>query len=171
MMIHGILIVIVLFCSIPPSLNAQKPDTVSIDTLSKQNNKLDKVSSLPAKIKEKGFESRSKIKLDKDELISSPSPNWMNELQGKIPGMYIRSNDGSPGSPMDIRIRGTNSFRLSNDPLWVIDGIPMEQINSANDLTQMINPRDIKSIKVLKGAEATIYGSRGANGVIVIETK
>lgn len=110
-------------------------------------------------------------------------------LQGKIPGVSIVQSSGQPGAASTVRIRGTSSISAGNEPLYVIDGIPM-QFGSANNsisittsgstpLSQesinplsLINPADIESIDVLKDASATaIYGSRGANGVIVITTK
>ncbi|WP_237739788.1 TonB-dependent receptor [Pedobacter arcticus] len=88
-------------------------------------------------------------------------------LAGRIAGVSVSSNDGQPGSEMNIVIRGGNSLTQSNAPLYVIDGFPQEDPSLLN-----INPEDIKSLTVLKDASATaIYGSRGANGVIVIETK
>src|SRR5690606_32274012 len=79
----------------------------------------------------------------------------------------VTNNDGQPGTNAEIVIRGGNSLTQSNAPLYVIDGFPMEDFSSS-----AISPNDIASISVLKDASATaIYGSRGANGVIVIETK
>ncbi|WP_217809500.1 SusC/RagA family TonB-linked outer membrane protein [Massilibacteroides vaginae] len=90
--------------------------------------------------------------------------NPIQALQGRVPGVSITSNTGSPEGNFSIRIRGTNSIRGDNTPLYVIDGIP------AN--ASSINNHDIESIEVLKDASATaIYGSRGANGVILITTK
>ena len=95
-------------------------------------------------------------------------------IMGKIPGVKINSNNGAPGSGSRIRIRGGTSINASNDPLIVIDGVPLDNggiDGSANPLN-LINPNDIASFVVLKDASATaIYGSRGANGVILITTK
>ena len=110
-------------------------------------------------------------------------------LQGKIAGVNIVQSSGQPGASSTIRIRGTSSISAGNDPLYVIDGVPL-QFGSANNQVRtvtsgssplseeainplsLINPADIESIDVLKDASATaIYGSRGANGVIVITTK
>ena len=95
-------------------------------------------------------------------------------VMGKIPGVKINSNNGAPGSGSRIRIRGGTSINASNDPLIVIDGVPLDNggIAGAANPLNLINPNDIESFVVLKDASATaIYGSRGANGVILITTK
>ena len=95
-------------------------------------------------------------------------------IMGKIPGVKINSNNGAPGSGSRIRIRGGTSINASNDPLIVIDGVPLDNggIDGAANPLNLINPNDIASFVVLKDASATaIYGSRGANGVILITTK
>jgi TonB-linked SusC/RagA family outer membrane protein len=95
-------------------------------------------------------------------------------LAGKVPGVAITSNGGQPGSGSTIRIRGGSSLNASNDPLIVIDGVPLDQggINGAGNPLSFINPNDIESFTVLKDASAAaIYGTRAANGVIVITTK
>ena len=90
-----------------------------------------------------------------------------NALQGRIAGADFLSTTGEPGSTTSIRIRGTRSINASNEPLIVVDGV-MDAIHDLND----INSDDIASISVLKDASSTaIYGSRGANGVILITTK
>src|SRR6185437_7512910 len=98
-------------------------------------------------------------------------------LQGVVPGMQVSSTSGQPGSATDIVIRGIGSINASASPLWVIDGA----IASTSDLTvntttanplSAMNPDDIDNISVLKDAVATApYGSRGANGVILVTTK
>jgi len=104
-------------------------------------------------------------------LVSSPE----QLINGKVAGVQIMSNSGSPTSGSTIRIRGGASLNASNDPLIVLDGIPLEiggiSGNDSNFLS-MINPADIESISVLKDASSTaIYGSRASNGVIIITTK
>ena len=95
-------------------------------------------------------------------------------LKGKIPGVHIIPGDGGPGSSATIRIRGAASLNASNDPLIVIDGVPIASdggTGMANPL-ETINPNDIESFTVLKDASAAaIYGSRASNGVIMITTK
>jgi iron complex outermembrane receptor protein len=95
-------------------------------------------------------------------------------IAGKVAGVQITSNGGAPGSGATIRIRGGSSLNANNDPLIVIDGVPVESAGiagSANALS-FINPNDIESFSILKDASATaIYGSRASNGVIIITTK
>lgn len=87
-----------------------------------------------------------------------------NALQGRVSGVQVNVNNGAPGANVQVRIRGTNSIQGDNEPLWIINGFPGD-IN-------MINSSDIESVEVLKDASATaIYGSRGANGVIIVTTK
>ena len=103
-------------------------------------------------------------------------PNTTPEqlISGKVAGVQITSNGGAPGSGSRIRIRGGSSLNASNDPLIVIDGVPVDNgsiSGSANPLN-FINPNDIESFNILKDASATaIYGSRASNGVIIITTK
>jgi iron complex outermembrane receptor protein len=95
-------------------------------------------------------------------------------IMGKAAGVKVNTNDGAPGSGSTIRLRGGTSINASNDPLIVVDGVPLDNggiAGSANALS-LINPDDIASFVILKDASATaIYGSRGANGVILITTK
>lgn len=101
------------------------------------------------------------------DILESPAVSVDNALQGRVAGAEFMSTDGAPGATTTIRIRGTRSITASNEPLFVVDGV-MDAINDLND----INADDIKSISILKDASATaIYGSRGANGVIIITTK
>lgn len=101
-------------------------------------------------------------------------PSSEQLLQGKVPGLQITSGGGSAGGGSTIRIRGGASLNASNDPLIVIDGVPVDNNNlpgSAN-LLNTINPNDIESMSVLKDASATaLYGSRASNGVILVTTK
>ena len=112
--------------------------------------------------------------------------NATQMLQGRVAGLQIVTNNGEPGGGAQIRIRGGTSISASNDPLYVVDGIPLQNegtvasgfgagaVNSALPRSPLntINPNDIESITVLKDASATaIYGSRGANGVILIQTR
>lgn len=132
-------------------------------------------------------------KITAEEISSQPVSNPLAALQGRVPGMVVTQTSGVPGSSFKVEIRGRSSLDLSlsrNDPLFVIDGVPFEPgILASNQLLSAantpfetetgglsplntINPQDIESIEVLKDADATaIYGSRGANGVILITTK
>ncbi|TDO22716.1 SusC/RagA family TonB-linked outer membrane protein [Pedobacter duraquae] len=95
-------------------------------------------------------------------------------LSGKVSGVAITSNSGQPGAGSTIRIRGGSSLNASNDPLFVIDGVPLESggVSGASNPLSFINPNDIESFTVLKDASAAaIYGARASNGVIIITTK
>jgi TonB-linked SusC/RagA family outer membrane protein len=100
-----------------------------------------------------------------DAIREIPAGNITQALQGRLPGVEFTQTSSKPGATMQIRVRGTRSLTASNDPLIVLDGIPF--VGTIAD----INPNDIKSVDILKDASATaIYGSRGANGVILITT-
>ncbi|TYP87336.1 TonB-linked SusC/RagA family outer membrane protein [Sphingobacterium allocomposti] len=102
------------------------------------------------------------------DLNKTPASSVDQLLQGKIPGVQVAISSGQPGAGATVRIRGNSSLSGSNAPLVVVDGFPW---GDAGDLKQ-INPEDIESIEVLKDASsAAIYGSRGANGVIMVTTK
>lgn len=99
-----------------------------------------------------------------DMISKIPASTISQALQGRLSGVEITQNSGAPGADLQIRIRGTNSISGDNQPLWIIDGFPAAPSS--------INVSDIESIDVLKDASATaIYGSRGANGVIIVTTK
>ncbi len=107
----------------------------------------------------------SVISVKADEIKKIPAANLMESLQGKLPGADITRNSGSASSGVNITIRGNRSIAASNGPLFIVDGIQYSSI-------QDINPNDIQSMEVLKDASSTaVYGSRGANGVILITTK
>ncbi len=132
-------------------------------------------------------------KVSAEVIEKQPVTNPLGALQGRMPGVYIQQESGVPGAEFKIQIRGRNSLRTDgNNPLYIIDGVPFssektfssgagassgfsrtENINEStiSPLTS-INPADIESIEILKDADATaIYGSRGANGVVLITTK
>ncbi len=141
----------------------------------------------------KGYYSTSKLlntgsvsKISSKEIASQPVSNVLSALQGRAPGLLITQSSGIPGSSFQIRVRGQNSIAQGNDPFIIIDGVPFAPNNtnlnqvgaaftfSGNGLSPLstINPSDIESIEILKDADATaIYGSKGANGVILITTK
>ena len=108
--------------------------------------------------------SVASINAEKIEQIAVTNPALA--LQGRIPGVLVEQTDYAPGGGLKIRVRGNRSFKASNDPLYVVDGMPLTTGIEA------INPSDIESIDVLKDASATaVYGARGANGVIIVTTK
>lgn len=120
------------------------------------------------------------VQISGEEISKAPMVSADQALQGKVAGLSMATNSGTPGSTQQIRIRGMNSINASNDPLIVVDGVPLTNFNltgdsaSASSLSALssINSNDIESITVLKDAGATsVYGARGANGVILITTK
>lgn len=116
--------------------------------------------------------SVSTVKADQINKGVVTSPTSL--LQGKSAGVVVTSGDGAPGSSNTIRIRGGSSLKANNDPLIVIDGLPISEvgINGMSDQLSSINPSDIETFTVLKDASATaIFGSRASNGVIIITTK
>jgi TonB-linked SusC/RagA family outer membrane protein len=109
-------------------------------------------------------------------LKAAPTGALSNALQGKAPGVQVVVNSGSPGAGASVRVRGTASITANSEPLYVVDGLPAMQGTSSDNPTynplNEIDPNDIESIQILKDASATaVYGSRGANGVILISTK
>ena len=115
----------------------------------------------------------SVMSVEADQLNKGIATSPADLLQGKTPGVQITTNSGAPGAGSKIRIRGGSSLSASNDPLIVIDGLPISSTEiSGGDVLNTINPNDIESFSILKDASATaIYGSRASNGVILITTK
>lgn len=111
----------------------------------------------------------------KGEVLQERPASSLNQgLSGRITGVNVSSNSGRPGGRANIRIRGASSVSVSNNPLYVIDGVILNAVDLQNGSTPIdyINPNDIASIEVLKDASSTaIYGARGANGVILVTTK
>ncbi|MBR1630428.1 MAG: SusC/RagA family TonB-linked outer membrane protein, partial [Paludibacteraceae bacterium] len=110
----------------------------------------------------------SVAKANIDDMLKAPVSSFDQALAGRVAGVTVSSGEGTPGGTMNIVIRGNNSVTQDNSPLYVIDGFPVEDAEAAST----INPNDIESLDILKDASATaIYGSRGANGVVIITTK
>jgi len=156
--------------------------------LQANKNKLDEVVVVGYGTQRKKDITGSVASVSKENL-SRPSSSLDNLLQGAVAGVVVNQSSGQPGATATIRIRGGNSLSFGNDPLYVIDGFIYYNDNSLTNLSpgsgtvpsvtgvssnglSTINPSDIESIDVLKDAAATaIYGSRGANGVVIITTK
>ena len=117
--------------------------------------------------------------LKSDKLADVPTVSFQDMLQGNTSGVTSSSSSGQPGSATSLRIRGMGSFNASNSPLYVIDGVPV--ISGSIDVTgsdagldvmSTLNPSDIENISIIKdAAAASLYGSRAANGVVLITTK
>ncbi|MCU7550139.1 TonB-dependent receptor [Chitinophagaceae bacterium LB-8] len=133
--------------------------------LTAENKELEQVVVVGYGTQRKEAVTGSVASIGGDVMRDVPAPNIAQALQGRLAGVDMTQTSTKPGASMQIRIRGTRSLTASNDPLVVLDGIPFP--GSIADL----NPNDIKSIEILKDASATaIYGSRGANGVILVTT-
>lgn len=120
-----------------------------------------------------GTQSKARVtgsiaSLKKEQIKDMPVTSFEQAIAGQMPGVQVMQQSGTPGSGSSIKVRGASSITAGTNPLIVIDGFPMTTSNTAT----LLNPEDIESIEVLKDASsAAIYGSRGANGVIVVTTK
>jgi TonB-linked SusC/RagA family outer membrane protein len=133
----------------------------------------------------KRFNTGEQTTVTSKEIEKFPVTNVLTALQAKVPGLFITQTSGQPGSTIHVNIRGQNGLSTGSDPLYIIDGIPYtgggftsqnpgiaDKTGNGQDALNLINPLDIESVDVLKDAAATsIYGSRAANGVILITTK
>lgn len=127
---------------------------------------LDEVMVVGYGSKNKSNFTGSAVTLNSEDL-NKASLSMANLLQGRAAGVQVSQNNGTPGAALSIRIRGTNSLNADSEPLYVIDGFP---VNAAVGYT--LSPEDIASVTILKDAASTaIYGARGANGVILVTTK
>jgi TonB-dependent starch-binding outer membrane protein SusC len=153
------------FIGYEPQDVAVEAQTVINVTLTEVVTGLDEVVVVGYGTQRKEAVTGSVASIGGDALRNIPSSNFSQAIQGRLPGVELSQTSTRPGSTMQIRVRGTRSLTASNDPLVVLDGIPF-----AGSISE-INTNDIKSLDILKDASATaIYGSRGANGVIIITT-
>ena len=109
-----------------------------------------------------------------EDIVQTPVTNVAQGLQARMAGVQITQNSSAPGGNISVRVRGTNSINGTSEPLYIVDGIQISNSGGVNEVSPLstINPSDIESVEVLKDASATaIYGSRGANGVVLITTK
>lgn len=135
-------------------------------SLEEDSQTLDDVVVVGYGVQRKSDVTGAVMRVDSKKLQAKPVNNAFEALQGKAAGVDITSSE-RPGTLGSVRIRGNRSLNASNDPLYVVDGVPLQSGG-----IEALNPRDIESIDVLKDASSTaIYGSRGANGVILITTK
>ena len=150
---------------------SQVPATV---TLSEDNQFLDEVVVIGYGTVKKEDMTGSVTAIKNEELNRGAVVNTQDMLKGKVPGLLITPGDGGPGSGSTIRIRGAASLNASNNPLIVIDGVPVanDAGKGMSNPLDLVNPNDIESFTILKDASsAAIYGSRASNGVILITTK
>lgn len=136
-------------------------------TLEEDRQLLDEVVVVGYGVQKKSDVTGAMASVSGEELNARPVNNALEALQGKAAGVDITTNE-RPGQLGSIRIRGERSLNASNSPLYVVDGVPL----LSEGAIETLNPRDIESIDILKDASATaIYGSRGANGVVLVTTK
>jgi len=154
-------------------------------TLHESAGSLDDVVVIAYGTTTKRLNTGSTAKISSEEISRQPVSNPLQALYGRVPGLVVTSTGGLPGAAVKVQLRGRTSINstISNDPLFIIDGIPFAANNSDMSIIgrnaagsvspfNSINPEDIERIDILKDADATsIYGSRGSNGVILIQTK
>ncbi|WP_339925597.1 TonB-dependent receptor [uncultured Cyclobacterium sp.] len=158
-----------------------QPQTIKISNQTVLNIKLSQDASALEEVVVIGYGTQRKSDLTgsvgsvgASELSERPSPSLNQALAGRVAGVQVNVNSGRPGGRTNVRIRGFSSINSSNNPLYVVDGVmlPMGNQAQASNAIDYINPNDIVSVEVLKDASSTaIYGSRGANGVILVTTK
>lgn len=159
-------------------INGRK--TISI-SLVEQGEALDEVMVVAYGTAKKSTFTGSASSVSSKDIKDVPTTSFEDALRGKVPGMQVTSSSGQAGSASSIRIRGIGSMSASNEPLYVIDGVPVvsgqvSQLSgytyNTNNVMSTLNPNDIESVTVLKDAAASsLYGSRAANGVVIITTK
>lgn len=150
-------------------------------TLAADDKALDEVIVVAYGTAKKGSFTGSAASVSGKEIAELPNTSFESGLNGRVPGLQVSSSSGQAGASPSIRIRGIGSMSASNEPLYVIDGVPVvsgqtsqmgDYIANSNNVMSTLNPSDIESITVLKDAAASsLYGSRAANGVIIITTK
>ncbi len=140
----------------------------SVDVVLKEDNQnLQEIVVVGYGVQRKSDVTGALAHVGSEEIQARPVTNAMEALQGKAAGVDITSNE-RPGELGSVRIRGNRSITASNSPLYVVDGVPL----MSSSAIETLNPRDIESVDILKDASATaIYGSRGANGVVLVTTK
>ncbi|KXX69890.1 hypothetical protein AVL50_13490 [Flammeovirga sp. SJP92] len=137
--------------------------TINI-SLEEDVEQLEEVIVVGYQVQKKSVVTGAIASVKSEDITQTPIQNAAQSLQGRTPGVLVTPVSGQPGAGIDIRVRGTGS-NGDNTPLYVVDGVQMDNIN-------FLNPNDIESIEVLKdAASAAIYGSRGANGVVLVSTK
>ena len=165
-------------------LNIRGKERIEV-TLQEDTQLMDEVVVVGYGVMKKRDLSGSVSQIKSDDLMLGAQIGAAQSLTGKIAGVEVKESDGAPGSGVSITVRGANSFTTGSQPLYIVDGIPFgtdpngvpasdanDGQNQSQNPLSMINPNDIEKIEVLKDASATaIYGSRGANGVVIITTK
>ncbi len=165
---------------IPQEVSINGQEIINV-VLEPQLTTLDEVMVVAYGTATKGTYTGAASVIKNDALKDVPSVSFENALSGKVAGLQVTTLSGQAGSTSSIRVRGIGSMNASNEPLYVIDGVPAisgntgqmgDYLYTSNNVMSSINPNDIEAITVLKDAAASaLYGSRAANGVILITTK
>ena len=177
----GVLVVsYVGYSSLDVAVGGKKSLNIS---LSQNNQLLNEVLVVGYGTMKKSDLTGSVSSIKSEDILKTKSSNFLESMQGKMAGVQVTSQSGEPGSNIEVKIRGANSIYGGTSPLYVIDGVQVDvntnevatsSVATATSMSPLsnINPADIESIEVLKDASATaIFGSRGANGVIIVTTK
>ena len=161
-------------------INVSGRSTVNI-VLEMSDQALDDVIIVAYGTSTRGTFTGSASTINQNDIKDAPNTSFESAMIGKVAGLQVTNSSGQAGSVSSIRVRGIGSMNASNEPLYVIDGVPVvsgsgsqlgDYIYTSNNIMNSINPSDIESITVLKDAAASsLYGSRAANGVILINTK
>ena len=169
----------------PQEVTIGTEKTFSI-TLQEDVMELEEIVAVGYGVQRKSDLTGATSRLTEDNMNKSVATSPVEMMQGRVSGVNITQNNGEPGAGMSVRIRGTNSIRSGQEPLYVIDGVPLDNSNltptggsaagygsgASKNPISFLNPEDVESMDVLKDASSTaIYGARGANGVVLITTK
>ncbi|AYA36765.1 SusC/RagA family TonB-linked outer membrane protein [Hymenobacter oligotrophus] len=159
---------------IPVTVTAGQTATVANTVLGENTTLLNEAVVIGYGTQRRQDLSGSVEQISERQFVKGQVTNPEQLVQGKVAGLQVTTNSGAPGAGSVIRIRGGSSLNAGNDPLFVIDGVPVDNrdLPGASNPLSLINPNDIESISVLKDASAAaIYGSRASNGVIIVTTK
>jgi TonB-linked SusC/RagA family outer membrane protein len=169
------------FETIRKTITVNAADKKVLDvTLAESSSQLDEIVVVGYGVQRRREMTGNVVKLDAKEINDMPTPSFETAIQGKAAGVQIITGSGLAGSASVVRVRGITSIGAGGDPLYIVDGVQLNQDffsrGNSGGMNQnplaFINPDDIESVEILKDASATaIYGSRGANGVILITTK
>ncbi|MBO9573989.1 MAG: TonB-dependent receptor plug domain-containing protein, partial [Chitinophagaceae bacterium] len=164
----------------PKEIKIASSNTALIVVLEKSVSQLDEIQLIAYGQTSKRFQTGNISSVKSSDIEKAPVGNVLLALAGRVPGVFITQSTGVPGSGVSVQIQGQNSINNGNDPLYVVDGVPypskmlnsISSIQAGGNPLNFINPQDIESVDILKDADATaIYGSRAANGAILITTR
>lgn len=165
----------------PVTISVSSRTPLKVVLLRSEETKMDEVFVVAYGVAKKSTYTGAATHINANKIKDNPLTSFESALNGQVPGLQVTQTSGQAGSTPSIRIRGIGSMNASNDPLYVVDGVPVvsgsagqlgDYLYTTNNIMANINPDDIESITVLKdAAAASLYGSRAANGVVIITTK